>query len=227
MKLHPITVDDREPAPEQQVEALKALGVPATVGRIANGDGDYRWVVEDDEWLGVFVERKTISDLVASVKDERLMRFVERTGANQVRALLVEGNQFKLGATRWTPTQLDNLLASVQLQGVLVIRSRDKKYTAKRVAQFWKWTGKGDHHSLQRPARPQASGSYLDVAERDAVRLLMCLPGFGEKKARAALRECGTIDRVMRRIGERGGFEARGIGDGMVKTAAEFMEKQW
>lgn len=235
MLLHPITIDDREklPSPSERVRELATLDVPAKVGRIPSGEGDYRWVCEPEHgerpWLVVNVERKSIADLMASANDGRLSNYIDATFPGQLRALLVEGDQFKFKSRGrpWTPEQLDNLLASVQMRGVMVIRAKSDQTTALRLKDFWKWTGKDEHGSVVQVARPQVSTNYLDEDTKAAVRFLMCLPGWGEKRARAALAKFGSLFELLAAV-EAQDYEAfesvEGVSQGLVNKARKFLQ---
>ena len=235
MILHPVTVDNREksPSPEQRVRELQANGVSAQVGFLEHGD--YLWVVEPDPedtlpWLVVCVERKSIQDLLASAADDRLARYAQ-WGDDVLKVLLVEGNQFTFpsyGYRDWTADQLDNLLATLQTAGVVVIRSQDQSQTARRLATFWRYTGKSDRGaSLARVVRPEISNQYLKEDKKAAVRMLMCLPGWGEARARAAVDAYGSVDAVLEAIRTGDKFSAvHGVGKGLVTKAAEFLAKE-
>lgn len=245
MRLHPITVDDREQRPgaantqdhaaEKWVADLKAEGASANVGRL--DAGDYQWVVEPEdegEWLTVVVERKGLGDLIASVSDERLYRFIEGTGGScssptLLRALLVEGDT-RFGhdvhhGRSWTTEQIDNLLAGIQEYGVTVIRSAGPGTSAKRLASFWRWTGKESRAgSVLRIARPEISSRFDMSGKRDQIRMLMCLPGWGETRAQAAIAHFGSISAVLAGLDDAKAWkEVKGIGSGMVKNAREMI----
>src|SRR5579871_6647757 len=95
MRLYPITVDNQEklPAAQVRVDELLRLGVSAKLGHLEVGD--YRFLIEYDEntFVSVVIERKSLRDLVASVADGRLNRFIDHTEGvpNLYRCLLIEG----------------------------------------------------------------------------------------------------------------------------------------
>lgn len=228
--LHPIRVDDREPDAAKVVSRLQSFGASAAINRLAVGD--FAWGFETDEAVyGVVVERKTIGDLINSVQDDRLHHFVEDSGSGPyvLRFLLIEGDQFdpKLYAhSRWEPEQLDALLVSVQLTGVMVIRSERLSATPRRVYDLWRWTGKDDHGSLNRPALPQLGRNYLDTDRRDQVRFLMSMPvKIGETKANAILDVMPLSDAVVGFLtGDLGKFKGvKGVGKGLVDGARQFL----
>lgn len=239
MLLHPVTVDSREqlPSPAATVEALGRLGVPAEIGTLPAGD--FRWICEPEDggpWWCVVVERKSIKDLVASVDDGRLARFVDETGgaeppASQIRGLLVEGD-VEAGldgfhGRSWTPEALESLLVDVQMLGVVIVRSPSSRSTPQRLANFWRWSGKDSHKALLRPTLPGISDDYINPEKKAAVRSLMVLPGWGESRARLVVDAMGSPAVALRAILDRD-FKAftaiRGIGKGLIEGAAQFLE---
>lgn len=247
MRLHPIAVDYREHSqasgkktdPEWWARQLRIAGASANVSSLPVAD--FRWVLEPEEegkpWSVVFVERKKMMDLLGSAEDGRLTRFIDETGgldppANQIRAVLVEGDQFdprSAGGREWTAESVDNLLVSLQMAGVLVLRSPDIDASIERIVDFWKYTGKDSHTSLMRVQLPQPEGGYIDPQQRAAVRILMGLPGWGEARAKAALKEFGSVYSVLVAVlkDEPKGFQGvKGIGPGLVTKAREFLEAE-
>lgn len=240
MRLHQIVVDRREqtPPPAATVDALKQLGVSASVGTLPFGD--FRWVVEPEDqsqpWWMVIVERKSTKDLVASTQDGRLAGYVDSTGGksppdNQIRALLLEGDSeagvYGFRGRDWSPEQIEALLFDVQMLGIVVLRSPSVRTTPARLASFWKWSGKDAHTALLRPALPGISDDYLHPEEKAAVRILMCLPGWGESRARAAIKHFGAPGDVLWALHHEP-YEickVPGIGKGLVDKAKAFLER--
>lgn len=231
-RLSPITVDDRQKTPPSAVRAaeLRDRGVPATVARLDSGD--YQWVV-----LGnvpptvVLVEEKLPQDLIASVADGRLGEFVQEVVAEgTVKALLVTGDTTSgvVGggnAADWTAGQVDNLLVSVQMSGVYVVRAKDPYAAASRLVDLYHYTGKEDHTTLTAVVRPEISNAYMDPEKRAAVRMLMCLPQLGEKRARAILERYGSVDAGLRAVKEWS--DIGGIGQGLSSRASAFLLREF
>lgn len=206
-RLHTIYVDDREPDYVATQRLIASYGAPCEVKRLPSGD--FRWAVERDEMQVVVVERKTVADLIASLKDERLFGFLDRT-EGMLSILLVEGDtmdykHYRYGS--WQPEHMDNMLLSLQMAGAMIARSHNLTATPRRVYDLWRWSG-NDHTTLSRPARPQTARKYKDKARRDRVRFLMSLPGVGEKTANKLLDESATVWEAlekaqgMKRVGE-------------------------
>lgn len=235
-RLSPIIVDRREktPAPEVTVSRLRALGCSAVVGELPVGD--FLWTVTPDVGspTRVIVERKTLSDLMGSLPpSERITRFIDETGgavasSGVTRAVLLEGDLTPVGHGReWTPEALDNLFVSMQQLGILLLHSQGVSSTPGRIVSFWDYTGR-EHKTLTQVVRPQPEGSYLNPDKKEAVRLLMALPGLGETKARAVLAHFGSLNAALR------AFEARdanafkgvpGVSKGLVMKAADLLDR--
>ena len=236
MELYPIWVDDREQAPSsaQIVAGLHALGASAEVRRL--DVADYMWRVCNDKGqiTLVQVEHKSIADLLSSVADGRLTRFVDETGGvdnpdGVIRALLVEGNQFapvSFGRD-WQAEALDNTLAEVQMCGVIVLRCPSPAMLAQRLYSFWKWTGK-ETHTLFAPTKPALPPLVYSARQRRALQKLMTMPGWGLKRCEDAVRGLGSPGAVVRAVmaGDVKAFAGiRGIGKKLVEDARDEWEE--
>ena len=110
-------------------------------------------------WTGasgrVGVQRKSLGDLVASVRDGRLGRELALMRWLATRVLVVEGR------LRWSPSgllttvaarlskeELRGLLLSVQLRGVWVVHTDDVDDSVRALLHLRQWTAKHDHRSL-------------------------------------------------------------------------------
>lgn len=238
MRLSPIIVDRREktPSPEETARRLRALGASAVVGELPVGD--FLWTVTPDTgspWR-VVVERKTLKDLMSSLPpSERIVRFIDETGGPQardgvVRAVLLEGDSLPPDHGReWTPEAIDNLLVSLQQLGVLILRSTGVAQSAQRLVSFWDYTGR-EHTTLTQVVRPQPEGVYLNPEKKEAVRLLMAFPGWGEQRARAALATLGSLSTILGAIAShdvKAFDKVEGVGKGLVMKAAELLERKF
>ena len=239
MILHSIMVDDREktPSPQRTVDMLNGLGAQANIRHL--DVGDFRWTIEDVEarkYHNVIVERKSIADFLASVPpDDRLTQFIEKTGnltppENQIRALLLEGDQFQLrnyGTRNWTPETLDDMLVSLQFHGLVILHSADWTQTPARLAAFWRWTGRDDHRTFLTPTLPVTQQLYFDREQKDAVRMLMCMPGWGEAKSYSALAEFGSLNKVLDALDdEKSMLRVKGVGRGLVQKGRSFLDRR-
>ena len=217
------------------VDKIRQCGGQADTVRLPAGD--YSWLVTDDEVtrsVHVVVERKSMDDLLHSVADGRLQRFVEETGGmcpsgNLLRAVLIEGD--KAYSHAWSSDAIDNLRAELQAGGVIVISSDGLFATPTRIVSFWRWTGKHGHRTLLAPILPKLDPRvYLDAESRAAVGALMGIlgPGWGEDRCRAALAQFGAPGEVVREVLEDGSklLAVPGVGKGLIKKAKEFMARR-
>lgn len=233
VRLSVITVDNREkrPDPKTQRDAIVREGGMASVGHCPVGD--LTWTAGP---LMVTTERKSINDFITSAGDGRLARFVQESwglkeGVDHLRVLLLEGDQFRVNTygegREWTPGALDNLLVSLQQLGVVVIRSKDMFDTATRIVALWKYTGREEHLTLLRTVRPGISGNYMSPKQRARIRFLMGLPGWGEKRAKAADKhfsgKLGLVLDMVRQREYKAFKNVEGIGKGLVDKAADFL----
>ena len=229
--LHPITVDSRENV--EIVSALERLGAPAKHQQLPdNGGGDFRWLLEPDkdgdEWASVTIERKTASDLLNSAEDGRLSAFTSTPSTPlALRALLLHGGADVAWGGRHTSAEsVDNLLASIQSDGIIVLRAANgTDGLAKRLVSFWKWSGKRDHGSYHRPALPAMVQGYFDPREKIRVANLMTIPSLGEVRSRMLLRKFTLREIYEMLIHENTAplREVKGVGNGVISDATRFL----
>lgn len=225
-----VSIDDREADREKFLKYLTSQAVGAKINRLDSGD--FAWRVRDtvSGWeLPVVVERKTVQDLVNSISDGRLGKFLDGEKENTLRILLVEGRAHGIirGGFGWTTEAIENALLECQMRGVYVTHCQERK-VAQRVKALWEWTLKPHHRTLTKPALPDISNGYEDDSEKRAVRFLMGLPGWGEVRARESFRVLGGLSQVLSAIYERD-YSAfapvAGVGKGTVDSAADFLNQ--
>ena len=180
------------------------------------------------------VEEKLPADLFASVEDDRLGKFVRASvDRNTTKALLVVGSEgynyaephVSGNGREWSVSQIDNLLVSVQMSGVVVLRAESPYAAASRLVSYWEYTGKEEHSSLTKVVRPEISQNYMDVEKREAVRLLMCISGLGEKRAKAVLEYHGQLRQAL--ASSLVWDNVPGIGKGLARRATDFLDRKY
>jgi len=215
-----LLIDNREkkPSATERSNELKSLGIECKIEYLECGD--YMWF-HDKIYV---VERKTIADLISSVDDGRLTHFIECAAEMDAQAtLLVEGTEipFFHGGRRWSLEGIDNLLLSVQQVGVSVARSLDFTATSRRLKSLYDYTGK-EHKSLTAIQVHQPEKPYFDPNKKKAVRFIMGLPGWGEKRASDALEVYANPNAVLDAIRDDN-VGVKGVGPGSIKAAKEFL----
>lgn len=180
-----VTIDDRETR-SGLPEAVAARWPRVAVGRLAVGDIE----IEGD----VTIERKTVSDFVASLRDGRLRAQAYALGGYAWRRLLiVEGRD----VTDWMavhPNSLRNMLLSLLVgYRVPLLRTDDVEETAEVIA------------ILARHAARRGASRYGDTKKaaprvpraRVAAEMLGAIPGVGDRRASQLLTHFGSVQSVL------------------------------
>mgnify|MGYP000269723678 CR=1 FL=1 len=181
-----IEVDDRESASPVLTALRECADFRVTVMRLSLGD--YR---VDDRFL---FERKTLTDLVAAIKDGRLFRQALKLSASTLQpAIILEGTGRELAgsAMRWEAIQ--GALVTVALFcGVPLLRTRTPEETV-RTMLF-----------AARQGRTFASGALPRRGRRPRGKrarqlfILQGLPGIGPERAHQLLARFGSVEAITR-----------------------------
>lgn len=180
-----IVVDDRE-AGSRVVEVLRARSdVRIEIERLTLGD--YRI---DDTLL---VERKTLPDLVASIKDGRLFgQGCRLAGAPLWTALILEGTAKDLAAYGMRREAIQGALITLTLfLGIPLLRSLNPEESVRLMLYASRQHRRLVDGPLPRRGR-RPRGKF-----RVQTRLLQGLPGIGPERARRLLDVFGSVEAVM------------------------------
>ncbi|HXA30940.1 MAG TPA: ERCC4 domain-containing protein [Acidimicrobiales bacterium] len=175
----------------------------------------------------VGVQRKEISDLLASVYDGRLSREIAQMAQLRVKVLLIEGrirwttDGFLLSSNRsWTRSQHDGLIWSAQLQGVWIASSSDLDDTIQWLQRFSRWCLKRTHTGLLGRVGPKA-GEWGQVGSQEwAMHLLQGFNALGPERAERIYEHFGTVPLAWT-VTEKDLCEVESIGP---KTAQKLIE---
>lgn len=197
-------VDAREPA---WVKALAWDGRPAVPDYLPAGD---LWLSCSDGAL-VGVERKTPSDLLGSLRDQRLFHQLAGLRAVTPWAYLVVTGAFGVGvdgvavcwggeqgqtpqATSWRYDAVQGALLTAQETGAHVVHcAGDAAYQATCL------------RLTHRKRGPHRLAPVREDAALDAGEAFLCgLPGIGPEKARAILADCGSPAWALSCLTDRG-----------------------
>lgn len=175
----PMLVDDREGRSDLPA-ALSRLWPTVTVRRLLVGDVS----------VGprLLVERKTLSDFSASLRDGRLYDQAYRLMLAATRPLLLLEGPDVLAAMRLPPAWLRSALVTLMVTyRIPVLRTVDVEQSAHLLAAAaWR-----ESQWLARRQRRPAP-----TAGREALNLLCAIPGIGEERAQRLLTAFGSVARL-------------------------------
>ena len=185
-----IVVDDREPI--EIVSKLKELGLNVTIQRLEVGDYD---VGEK-----VLIERKTGSDYVSSLADDRLFEQALRLteSAEQV-ILILENFQEAFSSPGWFDRQKQvygSLMYLTLRLGILLLPTSDNTETAQALERICSWVQEKKDDPVIFARGVKKSMSQLDRQQF----LLQGLPQIGPKTALTLLKHFETPMAVFEAI---------------------------
>lgn len=137
----------------------------------------------------VGIQRKEISDLIASMADGRLGKEIRMMGNLHTKILIVEGEMRytrddvlvdTLGWGKpWSRKAIAGLLFSVRAKGLWVIHTTGLEDTHRTIGYLTEWFSKDRHSSLdRRPGPVSMFGTNMDDKEW-GTWILQVLPGIG------------------------------------------------
>ena len=200
----PIIVDDREVQSGIVDELNRWEGISADVRRLPLGDFDV-----DGKFL---FERKTLADLVASIKDGRLFSQACRlVNTERMAVMILEGTSRDLAASGMRREAIQGALVNLSLfLGIPLLRSMDTRESA-RLMVFAARQGRANVSG----ALPR-QGRRLKGRRRTQTHILQGLPGVGPRRAVLLLQRFGGVEAVM-----RAGVDELSSVDGIGATTAE------
>ena len=180
-----ISADDREMGCPVIEELRRMAGVTVRIAHLTLGD--YR--VGD----ALLVERKTLVDFAASVRDGRLFsQAVRLAGAPVQPVIILEGTAADLGASGMRREALQGALISVSIVlGIPVLRACNPNETARLMVYAARQIGRC------------ATGAHYRHAYRPKGKLkrqlfiLQGLPGVGPQRAQRLLEKFGSVEAVF------------------------------
>jgi ERCC4-type nuclease len=156
-------------------DELAARGIDLRASNLPAGD----YVLSDR----LIVERKSGSDLAASIKDRRVFEQAERLrAAYPAVVLLVEGEPIHISEASWK-----GALGRVLTMGVAVLQTSNALDSADWIARL----------ARQEESPPsEARGAGRVRRDPEAVDILSCLPGISTVNARRLLDHFGSLRAV-------------------------------
>lgn len=144
------------------------------------------FLIHSKVWGVVGIQRKELSDLVASVRDGRLQKELAQMKALPLAAFLIEGKEqwtndgLAMWSSSWTRSQHLGTLWGIQSRGFWLAYSQDLTQTIAWLSAFEKWLAKERHVSLAvRPGQRASSVWGTSASEDYALHFLQGIPGVG------------------------------------------------
>lgn len=226
MSLSAVMIDNREPA---HITNLKFGGIPAVVTTLETGD---LWASCADGELLV-VERKTVNDLLHSIKDGRLFNQAAKLRERSPWAYLVVTGALThsldghiivdRGNTQWRYDDVQGALLTIQELGVSLIHCRDDSEYEAAIIRLAK-----RERCKDKVIAPRSQGKLLTPGEQ----ILTSLPGIGLERAQLLMNEFqGDTGHAISWLTWLDTFvEIAGIGNGTkagVRRALGLAENEW
>ena len=142
------------------------------------------------------IERKTLPDLVASIKNGRLFSQMLRLAhAGKKCALLLEGTTIDLAGSGMRREAIQGALIYITLRlEIPVLRAKDAEESAKMIRYAAQQLDPLDHKKIvvkrYRPVR-------LKGKQKKQLYLLQGLPGVGPERAKALLDQFGSVENII------------------------------
>lgn len=158
---------------------------------------DVLWM-HDGQRYGV--QRKELSDLLASVRDGRLGKELGQIHQAGLRAVLVvegratwtsEGIMAGEYGPRWSKQQHWGVQLAVQLEGVWLVQTSNLRDTIAFIRAFYAWTKKKTHGSLNKREAPKGIWGTKATDQDFARHILTSFPGIGPEAANRIFEEFG------------------------------------
>ncbi len=203
-----IRVDDREQRGKLLSILQQAPNAEVTIERLSVGD------YEVDGQL--IIERKTLLDLAASLKEGRLFAQLYRLLQAEIPcALLLEGSSDDLARSGMRREAIQGALVQITLfMQIPVLRALDATESASLLLMIARHL-----HTLsaRKPVGPKRyRASRITRKEKQQLYLLQGLPGIGLTRARLLLEKFGSVEEVLT-ASERELQQVAGIGSSTAK----------
>jgi ERCC4-type nuclease len=225
----PITIVVSKSEPADACERLNSFaGINAVSGEVGT---DYVWFPQK---MKVGVERKTVSNLLGSLKDRQLSEQVGRGLASfDYYIILIEGEYREAtdgffeyhnprepradasgwAKTKWRYDAVTGMLFDFQLLGTRIVQCKMFDY-ARKIAMLASVTSAENHAFMRERQRPDLPPQVALGGKRyeDAIWALCALDACGPEIAQALLAHFGTLHAVVVAIASKSG-----VGNVLVK----------
>ena len=144
----------------------------------------------------IIIERKTLTDFIASIKEGRIFRQAYSiAGLKKHAVIILEGRSYTIADSNMKREAIMGVL--VHLSVVLripVIRSIDFKETLYLIKSIAKQIS--NNSAINKVYTPQKKIKRSGIMNTQKIKLLQMIPGLGTVKAVALLEEYGTIKKL-------------------------------
>ena len=183
-----ITADHQEFKSQLPELLEKAENTTVTKAHLPLGD----YLVND----GLLIERKTLKDLVASIKTGRLFTQMFNLARSGKRcALLLEGTTIDLAGSGMRREAIQGALIHITLQlEIPILRSKDTEESAKIIRYVAQQLDQL-HPKKATVKRYRPSG--LKKKQKKQLYVLQGLPGIGAERAKALLDKFGSVENIV------------------------------
>ena len=205
---------------------FRALGKTSLVPESYGCD----FLTTSSEFGLVGIQRKELSDFVASVKDGRLSKELGQMKRLGLSLLVLEGRPtwtndglLTQTSTQWSVSQHLGVMWSIQLSGCWISYTTTAQETSTLISAFMRWTSKPRHIALESRAGP-VKDEWGKAGNREwAMHLLQGFKGIGPVQAAAIFDHFGGVPLVWT-AGLLDFVEIPGIGEKRARALIEAVE---
>ena len=187
-----VYADCRE-APSQVNSRIEELGALVCLKQLTVGD----YIASDR----VGIERKTISDFLGSVMNQRLFRQLEElSGSFEKPVLILEGNPELLWhGNGMHPNAIRGALASITVDyGIPIIWTRNSRETAAQIH----WIAYREQRKLEKEVSIRGEKRVMDMARHQEF-IVAGLPHINSTLSRRLLEQFGSVRKIFNAKPER------------------------
>src|SRR5688572_5168636 len=145
----------------------------------------------------LLVERKTLQDMVASIKDGRIFQQAARlTFAAEHHLIILEGTSQDIKSTRMKREAIQGAMICLSLKfRIPILRSISPEETGKLMIRAYNQLADGQNNKRHLPPRP--ASLKRNTKFKRQMFILQGLPGIGPAKAKMLLDKFGTLNAIF------------------------------